>query len=116
MSRSYVDLGLDAVTTGGSARAGEELPPWMTQPAKEPTQEDLRDWFFGTAGNALVFGLGMMMFTHEKRAGGMLVKAAGFLALPGVALAVIPPEPKKKMAAAPPGVSPATTPLPAEKK
>lgn len=105
---SYVDQGLEALTSSPAPRTGEDLPAWMTRPQKELTQVEVRDWFFGTAANALVFGLGVGLFTHEKRAGTMLVKSSLVLAFPGVVLALMEPEKKALPTAA--------APLPLEKK
>ena len=94
----YADMGLDAIVGAATSTATElDLPPWMME-QKEPTQGDVRDWFLGTAANSLLFGLVMGLFTHERRAGVLLMKASAWLAVPAVALAVIPmssPTPKK---------------------
>ena len=95
----FADIGLDALTASED-RTGEDLPPWMIE-SKEPTRADARDIFLGLAANAMMFGLGLMTLTQERRAGALLVRAGAVLAVPALALIVLAeeteaPKPKPK--------------------
>lgn len=93
--KAMLDRGLMAIV-GAAAPAppAPAPPPASTDPmTAQPAQlsaEQLRDLCFVTAGNAVMFGLGLMALTEHKGGGIALLKTGAALAIPGVLFALVP--------------------------